>query len=97
MAAFDPPRGTVNLTRQQFSTLIEAAAAVGGHARADFFPGDRATSPCVAVEGVDVKMVWNLSSVLAERDPGLSRALRGPAVEDHGRRSSIYWPGVTCD
>ena len=87
----------MNLTQQQFSALVEAAATAGGRARADFLAEGMRTSPCVAVEGVDVKTVWNLSSVLAERDCGLSKALRGPAVETYGRRSTIYWPGVTCE
>ena len=87
----------MNLTRHQFSTLVEAAATAGGHARADFLAEGMRTSPCVAIEGVDMKTVWNLSSLLAERDPGLSRSLRGPAIEVTGRRGIIYWPGVTCD
>ena len=87
----------LNLTQQQFSTLVEAAATAGGRARSDFLADGMRTSPCVAIEGLDVKTVWNLSSVLAERDPGLSRSLRGPAVEALGRRATIYWPGVTCE
>ena len=87
----------MNLSSTQFATLAQAAAAIGGRARADFLAEGMRTSPCVAVEGVDVKTVWNLSSVLAERDCGLSKALRGPAVETYGRRSTIYWPGVTCE
>lgn len=87
----------MNLTQQQFSTLVEAAAAAGALARPDFLAHGMRTTPCVAIEGVDLKTVWNLSSVLAERDQGLSRALRGPATESHGRRSTIYWPGVTCE
>ncbi|MEM8708892.1 MAG: hypothetical protein AAGE98_20685 [Actinomycetota bacterium] len=51
----------------------------------------------MAIESVDLKAAWNLSSLLAERDAGLSRALRGPAVDAVGRRATIYWPGVTAD
>lgn len=87
----------MNLTQEQFSTLVEAAATAGGRARADFLAEGMRTSPCIAIEGVDLKTVWNLSSVLCERDGGLSRALRGPAVIAEGRRSTIYWPGVTCN
>ena len=87
----------MNLTQQQFSTLVEAAATAGGRARSDFLGEGMRTQPCVAIEGLDIKTVWNLSSVLAERDAGLSRALRGPAVDAEGRRSTIYWPGVTCE
>ena len=86
----------MNLTQQQFSTLVEAAAA-GAIERPDFLAHGMRTTPCVAIEGVDLKTVWNLSSVLAERDQGLSRALRGPAAKSHGRRSTIYRPGVTCE
>lgn len=87
----------MNLTQQQFSTLVEAAATAGGRARADFLAAGMRTTPCIAIEGLDVRTVWNLSSVLAERDGGLSKALRGPAVESLGRRATIYWPGVTCE
>ena len=51
----------------------------------------------MAVEAVDTKAVWNLSSLLAEHDAGLSKALRGPAIESQGRRATLYWPGVTAD
>ena len=90
-------RVVVNLSSTQFATLAQAAAAVGAYARTDYVAEGMRSAPCVAVEAVDVKAVWNLSSVLAERDPGLSRALRGPAVETIGRRSTIYWPGVTAE
>lgn len=90
-------RLVVNLSHTQFATLAQAAAATGGRARTDFLAEGMRTVPCVAVEAVDMKAAWNLSSLLAERDPGLGRALRGPAVELQGRRSTIYWPGVTAD
>ena len=87
----------MNLTNTQFGTLAQAAAAVGGRARADFLADGMRTEPCVAVEAVDTRAVWNLSSLLTERDGVLGRALRGPAVESQGRRATIYWPGVTAD
>ncbi|MEM9200613.1 MAG: hypothetical protein AAGC53_03095 [Actinomycetota bacterium] len=87
----------MNLSTTQFATLAQAAAAVGGRARTDFLADGMRTVPCVAIEAVDLKGVWNLSSLLAERDAGLSRALRGPAIEPAGRRSTLYWPGVTAD
>ena len=87
----------MNLSTTQFATLAEAAAAVGGHARTDFLADGMRTVPCIAIEAVDLKGLWNLSSLLAERDAGLSRALRGPAVEPIGHRTTIYWPGVTAD
>ena len=90
-------RVVVNLNSTQFATLAQAAAAIGGRARADYLADGMRTGPCIAVEAVDLKAAWNLSSLLAERDAGLSRALRGPAVEVEGRRSTLYWPGVTAD
>ena len=87
----------MNLNSQQFATIVAAATAAGGIARADFLADGMRSSPCLAIEAVDIKTVWNLSSVLAEHDPGLSRALRGRAVESYGRRSTIYWPGVTFE
>ena len=90
-------RVVVNLSSSQFATLAQAAAAVGGRARADFVADGMRTEPCVAVEAADIKSVWNLSSLLTERDAGLGRALRGPAVESSGRGSVLYWPGVTAD
>ena len=87
----------MSLSRDQFATLAEAAAATGGRARPDFLADGMRTVPCVAVEAVDLRAAWNLSSLLAERDAGLSKALRGPAIEPHGRRATIYWPGVTAD
>lgn len=87
----------MNLSRAQFATLVEAAATVGGRARADFLADGMRTDPCVAIEAVDMKTAWNLSSLIAERDGGLSKALRGPAIEAQGRRATIFWPGVTAD
>ncbi|MEM9466135.1 MAG: hypothetical protein AAGA90_12220 [Actinomycetota bacterium] len=87
----------MNLNSAQFATLAQAAAAIGGRARSDFLADGMRTVPCVAIESVDLRGAWNLSSLLAERDEGLSRALRGPAVEPHGRRSTLYWPGVTAE
>ncbi len=87
----------MNLNSTQFATLAQAAAAVGGHARTDFLADGMRAEPCIAVESVDLKGAWNLSSLLAERDAGLSRSLRGPAIEPHGRGVTLYWPGVTAD
>ena len=87
----------MNLSSTQFATLAQAAATVGGRARTDFLADGMRTVPCVAVEAVDVRGVWNLSSLLAEHDVGLSKALRGPAIEAQGRRATLYWPGVTAD
>lgn len=87
----------MNLNSAQFDTLAHAAATIGGRARADFLADGMRTVPCVAVEAVDLRGAWNLSSLLAEHDSGLSKALRGPAIESQGRRSTIYWPGVTAD
>lgn len=90
-------RVIVNLSPSQFATLAQAAATVGGRARPDFLADGMRGAPCVAVEAVDTKAVWNLSSLLAEHDAGLGKALRGPAVEGEGRRATLYWPGVTAD
>jgi len=87
----------VNLNSKQFEALVAAATAAGGYARSDFVAEGMRSSPCVAIEAIDLKIAWNLSSVLAEHDPALSRALRGPAVEAGGRRSTLFWPGVTFD
>lgn len=90
-------RVVVNLSSTQFATVAQAAAAIGARARADYLADGMRTAPCLAIESVDLKSAWNLSSLLAERDPGLGRALRGPAVDSQGRRSTLYWPGVTAD
>ena len=87
----------MNLNSTQFATLAQAAAAVGGHARTDFLADGMRATPCIAVEAVDLKGAWNLSSLLAERDAGLSRSLRGPAIEAQGHRATLYWPGVTAE
>ncbi|GEM_PF-2429510 len=87
----------MKLNSDQFALLAETAAQAGGRARANYVGEGMRSGPCVAVDSLDVKAIWNLSSLLAERDLGLSRSLRGPAVDATGHRFACYWPGVTAD
>ena len=86
----------MNLSTAQFALLSEVSAIAGVWARADFIAEGTLSNPCVAIDTVDLKTVWNLSSLLAERDQDLSRAMRGPAVEINGRHATLFWPGVTA-
>ena len=84
-------RLVVNLSHSQFA-ILAMAAATGGRARTDFL-GRGDAHRTVRVVVVD-EAAWNLSSLLAERDPAL-----GPRGRQSSSRTAvtIYWLGVTAD